>query len=42
MLWEKREGGTTVQEAFEAAWAEIPADDPFWQIVTADPEVADQ
>ena len=31
----------TVQEAFEAMWAEIPADDPFWQVVIGDPGVAD-
>jgi aminopeptidase N len=40
-LWEEREGGATMREAFEAAWAEFPADGPFWQVVVADPGVAD-
>jgi aminopeptidase N len=40
-LWDCYEGLATPQESFEAAWAEFPADDPFWQVVVADPGVAD-
>ncbi len=40
-LWADYEGQATPQEIFEATWADIPADDPFWQIVIGDPGAAD-
>ena len=40
-LWEDHDGVATLQENFQAAWAALPADDPFWQVVVADPGPAD-
>jgi aminopeptidase N len=38
-LWEEHEGRATPQEIFDATYAEIPADDPFWSVVIGDPGV---
>ncbi|HEU0214022.1 MAG TPA: M1 family metallopeptidase [Jiangellaceae bacterium] len=35
-MWSEHRGGTTAQEAFDDVMA-IPADDPFWAVVVADP-----
>ena len=40
-LWAEHEGEATPQEILEATWEEIPAKDPFWQIVIGDPGAAD-
>ena len=40
-LWEEHDGRATPQEIFQATYDAIPADDPFWHIVVADPGVAD-
>jgi peptidase M1-like protein/immune inhibitor InhA-like protein len=36
-LWSEREGDGTAQEIFDANYAGIPADDPFWALPIADP-----
>lgn len=36
-LWAEHEGQATPQEIFEASYADIPADDPFWQVVIGQP-----
>jgi hypothetical protein len=36
-LWSEREGLGTVQEIFDFLYGVIPADDPFWSVVVADP-----
>jgi hypothetical protein len=36
-LWSEHEGADTPQQIFDANLANIPADDPFWQLVIADP-----
>jgi aminopeptidase N len=38
-LWEEHEGRATPQEIFDATYAGIPADDPFWSVVIGDPGV---
>ena len=40
-LWAEYQGEATPQQILEATWDAIPADDPFWQIVVADPGAAD-
>ena len=40
-LWEEHEGRATPQQTFQATYDAIPADDPFWHIVVADPGVED-
>jgi aminopeptidase N len=40
-LWAEHEGVATTQQILEAVWGSIPAEDPFWQIVVADPGAAD-
>ena len=40
-LWADHEGQATPQEILEATWADIPAEDPFWEIVIGDPGAAD-
>jgi Peptidase family M1 domain/Peptidase M1 N-terminal domain len=40
-LWSEHEGGATPQEIFDGDIANIPADDPFWQLVIGDPGPAD-
>ena len=40
-LWEEHEGRGTPQEIFQATYDDIPADDPFWSVVIADPGVND-
>ncbi len=39
-LWAEHEGLGTPQEILEATWADIPADDPFWDVVISDPGAA--
>jgi hypothetical protein len=36
-LWAEREGLTTVQQIFDATYAGIPPDDPFWALRIGDP-----
>jgi hypothetical protein len=36
-LWAEHEGIATPQETFDGTFANIPADDPFWQLVVGDP-----
>ena len=38
-LWSGREGLGTPQEIFEFFYNDIPADDPFWDLVIADPGI---
>ena len=38
-LWTEHIGEGTPQESFEATYDAIPADDPFWSVVIADPGV---
>jgi aminopeptidase N len=38
-LWSGREGLGTPQEIFEFFYNEIPADDPFWDVVIGDPGI---
>jgi aminopeptidase N len=40
-LWEEHIGGATPAETFRATYESIPADDPFWQVVVADPGIED-
>jgi aminopeptidase N len=40
-LWEEHIGGATPAETFRATYDSIPADDPFWQVVVADPGIED-
>jgi aminopeptidase N len=40
-LWEEHTGGATPAEIFRATYEAIPADDPFWQVVVADPGIED-
>jgi aminopeptidase N len=40
-LWEEHEGRATPQETFQATYDSIPAGDPFWSVVIADPGVND-
>lgn len=36
-LWTEHEGIATPQQIFEQTYADIPADDPFWDVVIGDP-----
>ena len=36
-LWEEEQGFATPQEIFDFLYAEIPADDPFWDLTIGDP-----
>jgi aminopeptidase N len=36
-LWSEHEGQRTPQQIFDATYDDIPADDPFWSVVIADP-----
>ena len=36
-MWSEREGLGTAQEIFDATYAAIPADDPFWTLTIGDP-----
>ena len=38
-LWAEYEGEATPQEIFEFLFDDIPADDPFWEVVISDPTV---
>jgi aminopeptidase N len=38
-MWEEHEGRATPQEIFDATYAAIPADDPFWSVVIGDPGI---
>jgi aminopeptidase N len=38
-LWGEREGLGTTQEIFDFFYDEIPADDPFWEVVIGDPGI---
>jgi len=38
-LWEEHEGRGTPQQLFQTSYDEIPADDPFWDVVIGDPGV---
>jgi aminopeptidase N len=38
-LWSENQGLGTAQEIFDATYAGIPADDPFWSVVIGDPGV---
>jgi aminopeptidase N len=38
-LWSEHEGLGTPQEIFDAIYNGIPADDPFWDIIVADPGI---
>jgi len=38
-LWGEREGFGTTQEVFDFFYNEIPADDPFWDVVIGDPGI---
>jgi aminopeptidase N len=38
-LWGEREGFGTTQEVFDFFYNEIPADDPFWEVVIGDPGI---
>jgi len=38
-LWGEREGLGTTQEVFDSLYQEIPADDPFWDVVVGDPGI---
>lgn len=40
-LWTEHEGIATPQQIFEEIYADIPADDPFWDVVIGDPGVPD-
>ena len=40
-LWSDHEGEGTPQEILEATYEGIPADDPFWDVVIADPGAPD-
>jgi aminopeptidase N len=40
-LWEEHLGHATPAEIFRATYESIPADDPFWQVVVADPGIED-
>jgi aminopeptidase N len=40
-LWEEHLGNATPAEIFRATYEAIPADDPFWQVVVADPGIED-
>ena len=36
-LWSEQEGFGTPQEIFESIYADIPADDPWWELLIGDP-----
>jgi len=36
-LWAEHDGGATVRQVFDAAYAVYPADDPLWSVVIGDP-----
>jgi aminopeptidase N len=36
-LWTENQEGVSTQQSFEEAYNDIPANDPFWQTVVADP-----
>ena len=38
-LWGEREGLGTTQEVFDFLYNDIPADDPFWEVVIGDPGI---
>ena len=38
-MWAEYEGEATTQEIFLATYEDIPADDPFWDVVIGDPTV---
>jgi aminopeptidase N len=38
-LWSEREGLGTPQEIFDSIYNDIPADDPFWDIIVGDPGI---
>jgi aminopeptidase N len=38
-LWSEHTGQGTAQEIFDATYAGIPADDPFWTVIIGDPGV---
>jgi aminopeptidase N len=38
-LWGEHEGFGTTQEVFDSLYNEIPADDPFWDVVIGDPGI---
>jgi aminopeptidase N len=38
-LWGEREGLGTTQEVFDFFYGDIPADDPFWDVVIGDPGI---
>jgi aminopeptidase N len=40
-LWSGHEGFGTPRRTFEAIWAAIPSDSPFWRVVIGDPGVDD-
>jgi aminopeptidase N len=40
-LWEEHLGHATPAETFRATYEAIPADEPFWQVVVADPGIED-
>lgn len=40
LLWQERQGGRTLQAAFDEFYA-VPAGDPFWQVRPADPGARD-
>ena len=36
-LWSEAEGSRTAQQFFDSIYASTPANDPFWQVIVADP-----
>jgi aminopeptidase N len=38
-LWSEHEGLDTTQELFDLYYNDIPADDPFWDVVIGDPGI---
>ncbi len=40
-LWDEHVGKATPAETFRTTYEAIPADDPFWQVVVADPGIDD-
>jgi aminopeptidase N len=40
-LWQEHIGAATPAEIFRATYDSIPADDPFWQVIVADPGITD-
>ena len=40
-LWDEHVGNATPAETFRTTYEAIPADDPFWQVVVADPGIDD-